>query len=146
MARVNILDSGDHRHYLPRFMAVGVVSTLLDVVLFTVLHLAFGVPTLAANTFSYSAGIVNSYLLHRRWTFSDRPRQPFGRQFSQFLVVSVSALLLNNLIVLLFTPPLGALLQNAAFGAVAAKLAATGMGMVWNYLANSIWTFAEVDK
>jgi putative flippase GtrA len=124
-----------------RFAAVGVVGTALDLGLFALLHLSLGMAALPANTISYSAGIVNNYLLHRRWTYADRPRRPTGAQFCQFALVSLSALALNNLIVLWLSPGLGALLGRADLGAVAAKLLATSVGMVWNFAANTAWTF-----
>lgn len=124
-----------------RFLAVGIVGTLVDFSLFAGLSLRIGLPPWQANTFSYSAGILNNYILHRRWTFAHRLQKDAGRQFAQFLGVSLSALALNNLMVLLLTEPLSALLGGSAPGAVGAKLCAIGLGVVWNFLANSLWTF-----
>ncbi len=126
-----------------RFATVGLLCTLVDVMLFSVLHGLAGLPALAANTLSYSAGIVVSFLLHRRWTFAQRPRKALGAQFSQFAAVSLSALLVNNLIVLGLSPVFGALLGNATLGAIAAKLCATAVGLCWNFLINTTWTFRD---
>ena len=53
-----------------RFAVVGVLGTLIDMALFAALHLALGLVALPANLLSYSAGMVNNFLLHRRWTFA----------------------------------------------------------------------------
>jgi putative flippase GtrA len=94
---------------ISRFLVVGMLGTLIDITLFAGLHTWLGVPTLAANTISYSAGIVNNFGLHRYWTFADRARQAASAQFSRFAVVSLSALMLNNLLVLLLAPFFGRL-------------------------------------
>ncbi len=117
---------------ISRFLIVGMLGTLIDISLFAALHTWVGAPTLAANTLSYSAGIVNNFVWHRNWTFTDRPRKTTGAQFSQFAIVSLSALMLNNLIVLLLAP---------SFGALVAKICATGVGLGWNFLINNFWTF-----
>jgi putative flippase GtrA len=101
-----------------------------------------GLPALAANTLSYSAGIVNGYLLNRRWTYGDRPhpRRAAGAQFAQFVMVSLVALLINNVVVLSLTPPLSALLSST-YGLLLAKAAAVGVCLGWNFLLNHFWTF-----
>lgn len=124
-----------------RFMLVGMAGTLVDFALFAILHTQVGMPTLLANTLSYSAGILNNYALHRCWTFAHRPARGTGRQFSQFVGVSLSALLINNLIVLLVTASFGERLAESAIGVYFAKACAIGVGMVWNFLANHLWTF-----
>jgi putative flippase GtrA len=138
---VNTLQNSDTLRSAARFMLVGALGTFVDVALFTVLHVLLGAPPLAANTLSYSAGIVNNYFFHRTWTFALRPQKAAGRQFTQFAGVSLSALVANNLIVLLLAPALGALFAEPALGAIFAKICATGVGMGWNFLANHLWTF-----
>jgi putative flippase GtrA len=129
-----------------RFMTVGMVGTLIDVGLFTVLHVLLGVPTLAANTTSYCAGMVNNFILHRRWTFAGRQRKEAGLQFVQFAAVSLTALVVNNLLVLWLSPQLSSLLSSAAYGDISAKICATGVGMCWNFFANNFWTFRSARR
>lgn len=128
-------------HTTVRFMLVGALGTWIDFSVFALLHLWLGVPTLLANTFSYGLGIVNNYILHRRWTFAHRPRRSTGKQFSQFAGVSLSALLINNVIVLLLTPVLSKLFAEGTLAVYLAKMAAIGVGMLWNLLANYLWIF-----
>ncbi len=120
--------------HISRFLVVGMLGTLIDLTLFAGLYTWLDAPTLAANTLSYSAGIVNNFVWHRCWTFAHRPPKPTGAQFSQFAVVSLSALMLNNLIMLLLAPSLGVLI---------AKICATGVGLGWNFFANNLWTFRD---
>ena len=73
-----------------RFATVGMLGTLIDVSLFTALNVGFGVPVLVANTISYGAGTVNNFLLHRSWTYGDRPCRSAGAQFLQFAAISLN--------------------------------------------------------
>lgn len=117
------------------------LGALIDVVLFTLLRGWLGLPTLAANTFSYSAGIVNNYLLHRRWTFGDARHTAAVQQFGQFVLVSLVALGLNNLLTLLLEAPLAAFVTVPQLSLMLAKLGATAGGAGWNFVANRYWTF-----
>ena len=123
-----------------RFLTVGALGTALDFGLLTVLKLA-GVSTLLANSFSFTAGVVNNFTWNSRWTFSDRRNGKWTEQFFQFLLVSMVGLALNNAIVLLLEAPLGAWIGDAAWGYVPAKVIATGVVVFWNYFANRNWTF-----
>lgn len=124
-----------------RFLAVGLSGTLLDFGILTALKLVFGLPTLLANTISYSAGVVNNFTLNRLWTFSESRKKQWFVQFGQFVLVNIIALVLNNLIVLGLERPLGLLLHNPEHGYLPAKAVATGIVLVYNFLANRLWTF-----
>jgi len=125
-----------------RFLTVGALGTLLDFGLLAALKYA-GVATILANSFSFTAGVVNNFTWNSRWTFADLRRRNAnaGAMFFQFLMVSLVGLALNNAIVLLLEAPLGALIGNADFGYVPAKIIATGVVVFWNYFANRNWTF-----
>ncbi len=138
-----IYKSNDTLRNVGQFMIVGMLGTLIDISLFAALHIVLGFPTLLANTISYSAGIINNFFFHRYWTFADRPRKAAEAQFVQFAAVSLSALVLNNLLVVLLADPFNLLVTSVSLGALFAKLCATGVGMVWNFLANHLWTFGK---
>jgi putative flippase GtrA len=147
MARLNNpFETSETLRRISCFLLVGMLGTLIDITLFTALHVWLGVPTLLANTISYSAGIVNNFVLHRRWTFAEQPRRAMRVQFAQFAGISLGALMLNNLLVLLLAPSFGALLAHAGYGALLAKVCATVVGAGWNFLANNIWTFRNAPQ
>lgn len=123
-----------------RFLTVGALGTFLDFGLLASLKFA-GLPTLLANSFSFTAGVANNFTWNSRWTFADRRNRNWQAQFVQFLLVSLVGLALNNAIVLLLEAPLGALIGNADFGYAPAKVIATGVVVFWNYFANRNWTF-----
>lgn len=123
-----------------RFLTVGTVGTFLDFSLLTLLK-AFGLPTLLANTASFTTGVANNFTWNRLWTFSDAKQSGWHKQLAQFLLISVLGLVLNNAIVLLLEVPLGTLLGRPDYGYLPAKVIATGVVVFWNYFANRNWTF-----
>lgn len=124
-----------------RFGAVGVSGTLVDFVILGLLKNLLGWPTLAANLVSYSCGIINNYLLTRYWVYPEaRSNQSFV-QLLKFGLISLIGLGLNNGLVLALEEPAGMLLANPQQGYLPAKLVATGVGLLWNFLANRLWTF-----
>ncbi len=92
-----------------RFAIVGVANTLVDVIVFTTVIATTTVSPVYANVAGYSAGIVNSYVLNRNWTFSDMRRSAWRCQLAQFAVVSIIALGSSTFVVWALAPALGAL-------------------------------------
>lgn len=129
-----------------RYMAVGLIGTILDIGLYAVLHIVLGVPILLANSISYCAGLVNNYFFHRYWTFANRTHKAFGLQLSEFTVVSLSGLIVNNLLVLLLGQPFALLFSSDATTDLLSKVAAQGFSMCWNFLVNHLWTFRDRSK
>ena len=125
---------------LTRFLTVGAVGTLLDFSILTLLKLA-GMPTLFANSLSFTAGLLNNFTWNRLWTFSDTVHADWRKQLAQFTLVSLIGLAVNNLIVLSLENLLGAILGTPEWGYLPAKIIATGVVVFWNYFANRMWTF-----
>ena len=124
-------------------MSVGAICTTIDFTIFALLHLFLGIPTVMANTIAYSAGSINSFSLHRLWTFKDRPKQTIWIQFSQFFIVGVGALLINNLVISL-APQFISPQITTANGDLVAKVFGTGLGIIWNFSINYFWTFRKI--
>ena len=123
-----------------RFLTVGAVGTLLDFSILTLLKLA-GLPTLAANSLSFTAGLLNNFTWNRLWTFGDAVNADWRKQLAQFTLVSLMGLALNNLIVLSLEDIFGIILGQPQWGYLPAKVLATGVVVFWNYFANRTWTF-----
>ncbi|MBN1304672.1 MAG: GtrA family protein [Anaerolineales bacterium] len=120
-----------------RFLAVGALGALIDFNVLTTFKL-LGMPTLPANSLSFSAGLFNNYLLNSRWTFSEQANN-WKRKLPQFILVSLVGLALNNAIVL--PGPLGELVGQVDWGCLPARVVATGVVVFWNYFVNRCWTF-----
>jgi len=92
-----------------RFAVVGVTNTLVDVGVFTTLVASTAVSPIIANVAGYLAGIVNSYVLNRNWTFWDARASAWWRQLAWFAGVNITALGLSTFVVWALAPVLGPL-------------------------------------
>jgi putative flippase GtrA len=129
-----------------KYVAVGLMGTILDIGLYALLHIVIGMPILLANSIAYTTGMINNYFFHRYWTFANREHKAVGLQLSEFVVVSLSGLVVNNLLVLAFGQPFGLMFASDATGDILSKVAAQGLSMCWNFLVNHLWTFREPVK
>jgi putative flippase GtrA len=128
-----------------RFLVVGLSGTVIDFVLLWLLKGA-GMPTLAANSLSFSAGAVSNFTWNRLWTFREARGRHWVLQMAQFLAVSLVGLAINDAVVLLLQAPLGSLLGHPEQGYLPAKVVATGVAVLWNYAGNRLWTFKDAGR
>ncbi len=128
-----------------RFGLVGISGTLVDFIILTLLKELLHLPTLTANTISYSCGIINNFILNRLWTFPEARQARIATQFIRFTLVSLVGLALNDLLVTWLEVPLGALLNSPEQGYLPAKLAATAVVLAWNFIGNRLWTFRKTS-
>ncbi len=115
-----------------KFGLTGVANTLVDVGVCWILNQLLGMNIYLANVIGYGAGMLNSYLVNRSWTFASRDRL-FSMQLVRFLLVNLSALALSTLLIRLLT--------GFGLGDMWAKLGATGITLVVNFLASRFWVF-----
>jgi putative flippase GtrA len=111
-----------------RFAGVGLVTTLLDITLFSALSAADVSPA-PANIASYSCGIALSYALNRRWTFG---KDASLSQALKFVLATASGLVLSTLLLIALTE---------AMPPVAAKIVTLPVVFLWNYHSTRQWVF-----
>ncbi|MEH7055316.1 GtrA family protein [Bacillus velezensis] len=119
-----------------RFCTVGVGNTLIDFGVFFLLA-ACHVPYLRAQICSYSAGIINSYVWNRKWTFRVK-RKADGKEIMRFLMINLAASGITFLLLYAF--------QKGGCSLLVSKFAATIGGMMMNFIGNRIWVFGDSLK
>ncbi len=117
-----------------KFNLVGMVNTLVDVIVFTVLD-ALGLYFAFAQVISYSVGILNSFLLNKHWTFLHK-RTSSGKEMAAFVVINLLSLAASLL--LIYT-----LHRFLALPVLASKLVATGFTLLLNYYGYKRWVFPQ---
>lgn len=122
---------------IARFALVGVINTGIDLAVFTVGFYWLGLHLIVANTISYSAGTINSYLMNKYWTFAGRGVSEISTaEFSRFVLFNLGGLLLSNLAIFVF----------AKFvPAIVSKLGAIGVTFVWNYVTIRRFVFRDTE-
>jgi len=137
--------SGPEVRRFARFLVVGLSGTAIDFILLWLLKGA-GMSTLPANSLSFSAGAVSNFTWNRLWTFPEARSRHWALQMAQFLAVSLVGLAINDVVVMVLQVPFGALLSHPDQGYLPAKLVATGVAVLWNYVGNRLWTFNDVGR
>ena len=133
---------------LVRFVVVGVINTGIDFLILNIemffTHITSGSGMILQNAISFGLATINSYYLNKSWTFSDKDKKKEGIKFAQFLTVSLIGIIINSLIVYLITsfiPPMFGV--NPQLWANIAKLAATAISLIWNFLGYKFIVFKK---
>lgn len=140
-----------------KFLVVGTIGFVVDFGTLTFLKEVAHLPTVVANTCSFSAAVLSNFFWNRRWTYPDSRSKQLMAQLSQFALVSIIGLLLNNTILLLLEGPFDTLLADYGYlvakilanlstrGYIPAKMIATIVVLFWNFFANRHWTYNDVE-
>ncbi|WP_410513413.1 GtrA family protein [Paenibacillus sp. BR2-3] len=120
-----------------KFNAVGLLNTLIDFAVFTLLH-SIGMLYPVAQVISYSAGTANSFILNKKVTFRDRERvsqEGFDRtQLLKFIALNLAVLGISLLLMRLLTDQLGVQVLMA-------KVMVTFITVIINFFGSRKWVF-----
>lgn len=120
-----------------KFNAVGLLNTLIDFAVFTLLH-SLGMINTPAQIISYSAGTANSFFWNKKVTFRDRDRgnkESFDRmQLVRFIVLNLLVLGLSVLLIHILTDTLG-------IQVLIAKVLVTFVTVIINFFGSRKWVF-----
>jgi putative flippase GtrA len=116
------------------FALIGAVGTAVHYAMLVALIEAWGVNATLATTVGFACGAAVNYTLNRRFTFaSERSHQA---ALPQFLAVAALGAALNYAV-------FEALTDWPSVHYLVAQAIATGLVLVWNFVANRYWTFAK---
>jgi putative flippase GtrA len=130
-----------------KYGLIGVLNTLLDFAVLNLLsytfHVYSGASLILINVFSFLAANINSYFWNKYWTFQSKNKKVAG-ELLKFFTVSIIGFLLNSAILWFFTtvmePALG---LSPQIWENVAKLIATGVYIVWNFIGYKLIVFKE---
>jgi len=121
--------------YITRFSIVGIANTLIDFLIFSLFNGLIGLNYIASQIIGYSFGVVNSFVLNKKWTFSmTNSNKKTGHELFQFIVVN-----LISLIITLIT--MNFLIKNLNINVYVAKIIVTFVAQITNFLAYKMWVF-----
>ncbi len=116
-----------------RFATVGAAATGIQYVLLVLLVRFAGMGAPLASSLGFIASAAANYLLNYRYTFRSRHRH--GPAVLKFAALASMGLLLNA--------GLMRLLTESGWNYLIAQVVATAVVLAWNFLGNSLWTFAR---
>lgn len=117
---------------LAKFGVVGVVATVIDFGVMNLLHYGMHIDILIANTAGFVISLIFNYVASMKFVFEHREDMSRRREFAVFVVLSIVGLLLNDGIVV-------ALNKGVALEANLAKIAATALVMIYNFVTRKIF-------
>ena len=126
------------RHSVARFVAVGCANFVVS---FTAFYVAYHYLPLGvfdgrgavANVLAYAAGMLNSFVLNRAWTFGAEGHM--AAHAAKFMLLNIATLAASTLIVFVLVDRLG-------FPALAVWLPLTLLILTTHYLGMKHWAFA----
>lgn len=155
-----------------KFAFIGVLGFLIDFgvlfllqssVLPPVDHLNQRLPVnvAIATTISFVLAVTSNYTWNRLWTYPDSRSYSIRRQLTQFAIVSVIGWIARTVWITVTYVSFGALstslirffvsayqpglLDEHKLGTMAAQFIGVMVVMLWNFGANRLWTFNDVD-
>lgn len=130
---------------IAKFGVVGVANTVIDFgvlnYLSAVQHVFSGLALIPLNIISFTAAVLNSYFWNKHWTFKVKEGKA-GKQFIEFIIVSIIAIFINSGAVYLITliPPVGV---SEQVWLNVSKLIATFLSLVWNFVGYKFVVFKD---
>lgn len=128
-----------------KFGVVGASGAVIDFGLTALCKGILGIPELLANAIGFTLAATSNYYLNRIWTWKSKSKD-VGVEYAKFFFVSLIGLGLNSLIVFLLkdvsiVPRFVNTTLDWDFWV--AKIIATAIVMVWNFMANNFFTFRK---
>jgi putative flippase GtrA len=119
-----------------KFGIVGAIGVAVDFVLTYILKEKAHFHKYLSNSLGFVAAASNNYILNRLWTFhSDNPN--ILREYSDFIIISVVGLLINNWVIWIAH-------DKKKLNFYLAKVIAVLVVMFWNFTGNYFYTFKDV--
>ena len=96
-----------------------------------------------SSSIGFLLAVSSNYILNRIWTFGST-NPDIGSEYSMFLIISIIGLVINNLILYLFSEKIEMPFfpKNEKLRFYLSKLIATATVMGWNFLMNYFFTFS----
>ncbi len=128
-----------------KFGVVGASGTVIDFGLTALCKGILGIPELLSNAIGFTLAATSNYYLNRVWTWKSTSKD-VGVEYAKFFFVSLLGLGLNTLIIFLLkdisiVPRFVDTTLDWDFWI--AKIIATAVVMVWNFIANNFFTFRK---
>lgn len=118
---------------MAKYALVGLSNTGVDFAVFCLLVYLGGASPLWAQPIAYGAGLANSYLLNRHWTFRSAAGVPARGSPVRFVVVNVVSFGAATAVLLALT--------HAGAPAAWAKAVSIAGSLALNYVGYRLWVF-----
>lgn len=133
---------------IAKFGCVGAANFAIDIGILNLLIFlsgtAVGAAYIAFKVISFAFAVTNSYIWNKIWTFKKTDTKETGKEFGQFIMVSVIGLVLNAAVagfLVIAVGPMGGI-KVKTWASVSAVVASICV-MAWNFLGYKFWVFKK---
>ncbi|MDP1845546.1 MAG: GtrA family protein [Candidatus Moranbacteria bacterium] len=133
---------------IAKFGCVGAANFAVDIGILNLLIFlsgtAVGVAYIAFKVISFTFAVTNSYTWNKIWTFKKVDTKETGKEFGQFITISVIGLILNAAVagfLVIVIGPLGGI-KVKTWASVSAAVASVCV-MAWNFVGYKFWVFKK---
>jgi putative flippase GtrA len=133
---------------IAKFGCVGAANFAVDIGILNLLIFlsgtAVGVAYIAFKVISFAFAVTNSYIWNKIWTFKKVDTKETGKEFGQFIMISVIGLILNAAVagfLVIVVGPMGGI-NVKTWASVSAAVASICV-MAWNFLGYKFWVFRK---
>lgn len=122
------------------FSIIGVIATLIDFLVLTALTSGLHIHYLTSAAIAFIIATIFNYLASMRYIFTSRySKQERHKEILLFVTLSLIGLGLNQVLMWL-------LVEFAHIFYLLAKIFATGIVMLWNFISRKVWLEAPSGK
>lgn len=122
---------------IAKYALVGGLNTGVDFAVFCALVYGVGMGSIWAQTISYIAGVVNSYLLNRNWTFQVQGKRSMA-EMMRFIWINVLSFAAATAVLLL--------LEYWGAESALAKIISVACSLAVNYAGYRLWVFQGMEQ
>lgn len=133
---------------IAKFGCVGAANFAVDIGILNLLIFVFGtavgVAYIVFKVISFTFAVTNSYIWNKIWTFKKTDTKETGKEFGQFIMISVIGLILNAAVagfLVIVIGPLGGI-KVKTWASVSAAIASICV-MAWNFIGYKFWVFKK---
>ncbi len=122
---------------MAKYTLVGGLNTGVDFAVFCALEYGVGMGSVWAQTISYIAGVANSYLLNRYWTFQVKDKRSMA-ELMRFILINVLSFAAATAVLL------G--LEQGGLESALAKIVSVICSLAVNYVGYRLWVFRGMER
>lgn len=134
-----------------KFVMIGFMNFFIDIAVLNVEMALSGKTTglyyTGFKAFSFLCAVTFSYFFNKHWAFRDKKKTEQGKQFSQFLSVSIVGMIINvataSLVVTYIGPAVTFIAISSKLWGNLGAVGGSAVGLVWNFLGYKFWVFKK---
>jgi putative flippase GtrA len=120
-----------------KYALVGGLNTSVDFAVFCMMVYGLGMGSIWAQVLSYGAGLTNSYLMNRKWTFQAAGRYR-ASELVRFILINMLSFGTATTVLLV--------LEQWGMAAAGAKIVSVGFSLIVNYVGYRLWVFVATEN